>query len=81
VGVPWKRIRTAVNCGFKNHLVARVPRLRTPLKMNFDRLDQCGQLRQKFVNYLGRQSVGPLMLGALQYILVLLGGWRQRSPL
>jgi hypothetical protein len=37
-----KRIRPAIDRGLEHHLVIRVPGLRPPLEMNFDRLDQRG---------------------------------------
>jgi hypothetical protein len=41
-GLSHERIRPAIDRGLEHHLVIRVPGLRPPLKMNFDRLDQRG---------------------------------------
>lgn len=40
--VSHKRIRPAIDRGLEHHLIIRVPGLRPPLKMNFNRLDQRG---------------------------------------
>src|SRR5271157_5767880 len=66
-----QRVGVAVNGCFQHHLIARVASLRSPLKMNLDRLDQRRQLGEQFVDFPECQPVGQSVFGPLEHLFVL----------
>jgi len=67
----------AIDGGFENHLIVRVPTLWPPEEMYFDRFDESGKLGQELVNFAQTEPVSKLMFRPFQHILVLQKKWRR----
>jgi len=77
--VRHQSIGVAVDGRLQDHLIIRISKLRPPSKMQIDRLDEGGKLRQEFVDLVQRKSVREALLGPLQDLFVLQKEWRTRT--